>query len=126
MTSFSFTTWNVLVIIIGYVVSIFGGRLIVGPIVTNLWKKHIPESYKRYPDLVMYVSFLESFIYTSATLLGVKEFVAVWLGLKLAGQWLSSKSELDRPLYHLFLIGNGLSLTISVGIGLIMKVLLQP
>jgi hypothetical protein len=88
MTSFSFTTWNVLVIIIGYVVSIFGGRLIVGPIVTNLWKKHIPESYKRYPDLVMYVSFLESFIYTSATLLGVKEFVAVWLGLKLAGQWI--------------------------------------
>jgi hypothetical protein len=126
MASFSITTWNVLVIVFGYIVSIYGGRLIVGPIITKLWKKHIPDTYKRYPDLVKYVSLLESFIYTTATLIGAKEFIAVWLGLKLAGSWSPTKSEIDRPLYHLFLIGNGLSLTISVGVGLIIKILLRP
>lgn len=103
----------------------YGGRIIVGTVISRLWNKHIPKTYKRYPDLVMYVSLLESFIYTTAVIINQEGFIVVWLTLKLAGQWLSTKTKLDRPLYHLFLLGNGLSIVMSAGIGFFMKILFQ-
>lgn len=120
------TPWNISVIVVGYLVSTLGGHLIVGPIVTAIWNRHITEKYKRYPELVAYVGVLERFLYTSSILVGQSGFIAIWLALKLAGQWTPTKTSIDRPLYHIFLIGNALSLIIGVGAALVMQSLLRP
>ena len=127
MTLVPINSWNISVIIVGYLISLLGGRYIVGTIVRNLWIKYMPPpiQQQRNDELVGIFGFVENFLYTTAILINVKEFIAVWLALKIVGQWTQTKTDTDRPLYYLFMIGNGLSLILSVGVGLIILQLLH-
>jgi hypothetical protein len=125
MTLMPLSAWNIAVVVIGYLLSLVGGRIIIENIIGRLWKEYIPPEYARQPKLVAYVGFIESFLYTSATLVGRPEFITVWLAIKLAGQWSPTKTDIDRPLFHLFLIGNGLNVIISVGAAFFIQQLIQ-
>ena len=57
---------------------------------------------------------MDIFIYMTSYLIDQKEFIAVWLVLKLAGEWKQSEFRIDRPLHQLFIIGNGLNVIIGV------------
>jgi hypothetical protein len=120
--------WNVSIIILGYLVSILGGRFIVGNIVETLWRKYMPPEFKtkRNGSLVAILGYIENFLFTTAILINIKEFIAVWLALKIVGEWSQTKTETDRPLYYIFMIGNGLSLIISCGAGLMVAQLIRP
>ena len=65
----------------------------------------------------MIIGYLDRFIYITSILVGAEEFVAVWLVLKMAGEWNQDNDSQDRPLYHLFLLGNGLNVVIGALIG---------
>jgi len=126
MLNISFTAWNISIIIIGYFISIVVSHFIVAPIVRRLWKRYISETISQQPILPALVGMLERFLYTSAFLLEEKSFISVWLAIKLAGQWTPSKTDTDRPLYHIFLIGNGLSLSLSILAALFIKGFIRP
>jgi hypothetical protein len=68
-----------------------------------------PEGWrlKYQPKLI---GFIERTLYMSALIYGRGEFIAVWLGLKVAGGWKRWQHEkYGRYLYSSSLIGNGLS-----------------
>jgi ABC-type dipeptide/oligopeptide/nickel transport system permease subunit len=69
---------------------------------------------------------VERVIYVMAWFLGHPEFIAVWLGAKVVGNWShykSSRSE-GRGDYSEFLIGTGLSLIVAVIFILLAELLL--
>ncbi|MBI2862113.1 MAG: hypothetical protein HYX89_04765, partial [Chloroflexi bacterium] len=71
------------------------------------------------------IGLLERFMYTSAVLVGRPEFIAVWLALKVAGQWAAWRDPwLGRPIYNLVLIGNALSIIFGAGGGYLARYLL--
>lgn len=115
MSLIPLNTWNIVVLISCYLVSLLSGKFIVGPIMGKLWKKFLPASMKRNSLLVSYFGLIESFLYTTAILVNLKEFVPIWLALKVAGEWSQTKTETDRPMYYLFMIGNGLQIIFAVG-----------
>ena len=73
----------------------------------------------------------EAVLYPTALLLGHAEFLAIWLGLKVAGQWsrwgIGDKGDNDahegRRRYLQFLIGSALALMCGVATYAAMKVL---
>ncbi|NJL57965.1 hypothetical protein HC928_24705 [bacterium] len=81
---------------------------------------------KQYRSLSAIVGVLDRLLYCSAYLLGAKKFIAVWLAVKLAGQWSPAKEDVDRILYHIFLTGNGMNIIISVSIALVIQLCLRP
>lgn len=119
------SAWNIGVVVIGYLIAIAAGHLIVGPIVARLWKRYVP-SLERHTPLPAIVGAMEIVLYMSAWLLDGKELIAIWLALKFIGDWTPTKTDTDRPLHHIFLIGNGLNVMISVGVALIMQMFLRP
>ena len=76
---------------VGYAFSIFGGWLLVRPIVDQLWKEI--ESKKEWGIKKVFgwhsavVGTIEAVLYTSAWVMNQKEFIGVWLVLKVAGRW---------------------------------------
>jgi hypothetical protein len=117
---------NIAIVVVGYLISVVGGNLILEPIIGRLWKRYIPKHVNRHAPLPALVGMLDRFLYTTAILVGKEEFVAVWLVVKLAGEWTPSRDEVDRPLYHIFLIGNGLSIVIAAGVALLIQMLIRP
>lgn len=119
------SAWNVSVIIILYLAAIAAGHFVVGPIVSHLWKRYL-SGMERHEPLPAIVGAIDIVLFISAWLLSGKEFIAVWLAIKFVGDWTPSKEEVDRPLHHIFLIGNALNIMISVGAALIIQALLRP
>ena len=119
-----FTGSHILIIMLGYLVAIVLGHFVVGSIITRLWKQHIPHEVNRNMPLPRLVGGLDIFLYMSSFLLGFPEFIAIWLALKFAGEWSPAKTEIDRPLHHVFLLGNGLNVIIAVGSAIIIKTLI--
>jgi|CXWL01.1.fsa_nt_gi hypothetical protein len=117
--------WNILITIVGYIISLLGGYLIINPIVIKLWKQYIP-SRLQHGNLSAVVGVLDRFLFTTAFLMGRAEFIAIWLAFKLAGEWNPGKTELDRALHFIYLIGNGISVIISVGVALLIQTLWRP
>lgn len=120
----AFSLWNISVILIGYVVMLVAGHFIVEAVVSRLWKRYLP-SMERSTPLPAIVGTFDRFLFATSYLLGLKEFIAVWLAIKLAGQWSPTKTDADRPLYHIFIIGHALSLIISIGVALIIQNLVR-
>ena len=79
------------------------------------------------PDLIhaQLVGVVERVLYTTSWLLGHPEFIAVWLALKVAGQWNRWSEDRDgipgRAFYNVFLIGSGLSILYGVTGALIVR-----
>lgn len=117
--------WNIGILTIGYTVALLVGHFGVGPIVDRLWKHYVP-SLERHPALPAIIGALDLVLYISSYLVGVPEFIVAWLVIKVAGEWSPSKADVDRPLYHIFLIGNGLNIIIGVGTALVIQALLRP
>ncbi|MEX2030541.1 MAG: hypothetical protein WD906_06185 [Anaerolineales bacterium] len=86
------------------------------------------------------VGFVERTLYTTAFLMAIPEFIAVWLALKVAGQWerwkqdwsskgrsteLKAKKDTSRAMYSGYLLGNALSLTFGATGAVMIKMALS-
>ncbi len=78
---------------------------------------------KNKPRLAPIVGFVERTLFVASWQLDAKEFIAVWLALKVAGQWsqwgtgriLDDGTRVHgRLMYNMFLIGTGLSIAYAV------------
>jgi hypothetical protein len=71
--------WNISTILLGYLISLLGDRYIVGTIIHKLWEKYMPPQLrqKRNDSLVAIFGYVENFLYTTAILINVKEFIAI-------------------------------------------------
>jgi hypothetical protein len=103
-------------IIIGYVISTFGGALILWLLIDKIaWgylgKKGIPG--KASGILTLPMGILERFMYTTVFLVNQPAFIAVWLALKVASQWRRWEEDKERGTYNIFLMGSALSLIIA-------------
>jgi hypothetical protein len=110
----------------GYLVSVGAGYLVVQQVMEAAWRGALAPlgseraaATRAHPEHAQAVGLVERALYTAAWHLGVREFIAVWLALKVAGRW-HGWSE-DRPGQpggrtgsDLFLIGSGLSLAFGV------------
>lgn len=100
-------------------VMLVAGHCIVESVVSRLWKRYLPST-ERHTPLPAIVGAFDRFLFATSWLLGVKEFIAVWLAIKLAGQWSPTKTDVDRPLYYIFIIGHAHSL-ISCGTAIVIQ-----
>jgi hypothetical protein len=124
---------------VGFFYSIVIGGLVISRIHhlnhLSLYKE------KKYPMVwrVQVVGFIERALFTSSWLVGMPEFVAIWLALKIANRWEIFKYEFDNKnyffqdnkkhmvssLFESFLIGNGLSISFGIIGGLLITQMLQ-
>ena len=111
--------------LVGYAFSAGIGHALVRPLMWSLWQgisREFPAESDlriRHEPLIMMVGVLERILYSAAWQFGKGEFIAVWLALKVAGQWKSwtgdhSGRNIGRTLLNLFLIGNGFSIAYGV------------
>ena len=113
---------NWLPIILGYFYAIIGGHIFISWIVNKLWDE---VQWRNKPDLrpVAYVpklvGMIERMLYVAAFQFNSPEFVAVWLALKVAGQWNRWEDDVHledgriisgRFFFGIFLIGSALSI----------------
>jgi hypothetical protein len=107
--------------LIGYSFSVLLGGWLISIFSRNSWVaiEGLVELNRIYFRSGSYlVGILERLIYTSSIVFGVKEFIAVWLAVKIASQWKAYEgSESDRAsqhkaraLFNVYLLGTGLSL----------------
>ena len=104
-------------IISGFGVSILVGDLCIRPIRTAMYRGFEDTATQAWRPRA--IGWLERFLYTATILAGFPEFIAIWLALKVAGQWerwkidVGASSERDshraRATYATYLLGNGLS-----------------
>jgi hypothetical protein len=73
-----------------------------------------PPSHNPNP-LTRLLGLTEALLYTSAILLGAKEFIAVWLALKAAVRWRAAPSDREggTGTDNLWLIGSGASVFVA-------------
>lgn len=110
--------WTLAQYTVVYSVSIVLGWFTINPICHRLGRRYFPEaSWDRF--LPRFVGALEQFMYTSAILVGMPQFVAVWLVLKLAGEWRQAERPTSYAMYNIFLIGNALSLILSTATAIV-------
>ena len=119
--------------VIGYGFSVFAEAIIVKSVVETLWDCISPAvpSSPRVPVHIWQgdaLARIEGVLYVAALQLGLGYFIAAWLILKVGGQWKrwadEGNPETQRPdgraVFHVFLIGNALTLIYSfVGFKLI-------
>src|SRR2546425_10452035 len=75
------------------------------------------DGFRPHPEHPQMVGLVERTLYTASWLLGQPEFIAVWLALKVAGQWsrwsevknVQGKEMSGRAVFNTFLIGNAFS-----------------
>ena len=123
----------------GYIFSITVGGLIVKAVLDRFYVGYehgrTVENWR-----AGVVGMVERALYTTSWLLGVPEFIAIWLAFKVAGQWdrwkqdWSSKARADelkakrdpaRATYAGYLIGNALSIAFGITGALVTKRALQ-
>lgn len=105
-------------ICIGLIWTLFFGHFSTSIIVNELWKyiQKQEDSERPYEYTAIFVGLVERTLYFFAILYGFKEFIGVWLVLKVAGVWRrweedkNEKGKSGRVFYNIFLIGSGISL----------------
>lgn len=111
---------TLLTYVIGYSFSLFLGGWLISIFSHKSWVaiEGLAELNRLpFPSGSYFVGILERLIYTSSIVFGVKEFIAVWLAVKIASQWKayegsgSDRSSLHkaRALFNVYLLGTGLS-----------------
>lgn len=118
LVEFPFTNLGFAVLVVGILVTWGSSLVVIGLPMRYLWRKYIPSSYPRFTPLVNLLSLLENTIYIGSILIGQPAFIPVWLGIKLAGEWVPRQRDHDRAMYHLFLIGSAGNLIWSVVAGI--------
>jgi len=104
-------------IISAFVVSIIIGDLGIRPIRNEMYRGFEDTATQAWRPRA--IGWLERFLYTATILAGFPEFIAIWLALKVAGQWERWKIDVGaspgrdphraRATYATYLLGNGLS-----------------
>ena len=104
-------------ILAAFVVSILIGDLGIRPIRNEMYRGMEDTATQSWRPRA--VGWLERFLYTATILAGFPEFVAIWLALKVAGQWERWKIDVGTPTgedphraratYAVYLLGNGIS-----------------
>jgi hypothetical protein len=115
---------------VAYLYSLFIAQLTIRPLFKTGYRQlggQAETSQSRWQPAA--VGYLERALYTSAWVVGRPELAAVWLALKVAGQW--GRWQVDRTLgtvqiqgrsvYNLFLLGSGLSLAFAFAGGLVVE-----
>jgi hypothetical protein len=116
-------TTEIIAVATGYGFALIAGNYLLVFVMDRLWQKTgasravfgEPSMAARLPQLV---GLVERSLYVASFQIGKPEFIAVWLALKVAGQWklweegrTADGVELPgRLFYNLFLIGSGLSI----------------
>jgi hypothetical protein len=118
--------------LVGYFISLYIGGSIVKKTISRSWvlmdnDEDELKVRKKFVWATELVGHLERFIYTTSIIFGVKEFIAVWLVLKLSSQWTKWGGEKNpfnpqgndtiyksRATYQIFILGTGLSLVYGV------------
>ena len=104
---------NIWQVILGFLVSTVGGALALWLLIEKLGWNHLKKyGIERKPSgtLTGILGIVERLLYTTSLMIGVPQWIAVWLALKVAVAWSRWQEKETRGLYNLFLIGNALSL----------------
>jgi hypothetical protein len=112
----------------GYAFSVLLGNVVIKPLLDRFYLGYeAGRTVENWRAGV--VGIVERALYTSALLLGSPEFIAIWLALKVAGQWdrwkqdwsakareeeLKDGRDTARAMYSGYLVGNALSLSYGV------------
>jgi hypothetical protein len=124
---------NLFQALIGYGFAVLVGHFAVGSVVDRLWKSlAFPrEDARRHPWHSALVGDVERALYVGALQFGAREFVGLWLVIKVLGGWSRWNRETEEKngqgrgvpgwtYFHFFLIGNALSVAFgAVGFKLI-------
>ena len=120
-------------LIIGFFLAVFGGTIIIDPIVTNLWKRYVDNENKNDKDksidgkidnlnnLKIIIGFVDRSLYFLSIIYGFEFFIPIWLGLRAAGEWNGDEVTDDPTIRYISFIGNGVSLIISVSIAKLLQ-----
>lgn len=93
--------------LIGYLISTIGGTIILYFLLDCcLWRK-LDKPKDRW--IIALLGILERLTYTTAILISFPQWIAVWLGAKVAVNW-KKWQEGERNRYNIFLIGNLVSI----------------
>ena len=117
-----------LVYVLGFVFSIVLGHYLIRKVLDRFYRGYeegrTVENWR-----AGVVGLVERALYTTAFLLGSPEFIAIWLALKVAGQWerwkadwsskaraseLKDKKDTARAMYSGYLLGNALSIAYAI------------
>lgn len=120
---------SILYYALGYFYSIFVGHWLILNFSRKAWIAlgEMPKGEKDMPYrwTSSLAGILDRVIYTSSLLMPAKEFIAVWLAVKVAVQWRRWDNNKDlgkaRASFHIFVIGTGLSLLYGAVGALIVK-----
>lgn len=105
----------------GLLISMGLGNFIVR-IVMKCLRAKLCETTGRF---TLFLGILESFSYTVAWVIGAKQFIAIWLGLKMAGRWSTKEGNSEKGGINSFLIGNLLMVIFSAIAGITIKYILK-
>ena len=105
-------------VIVGFLVSMFGGAVVLWLLIDCLAWPYIAKGLKNNigkPQrvLTLPLGICERASYTAAILLGAPGWIGVWLAIKVAAQWHRWQGE-ERATYNVFLIGNILSIFFGI------------
>jgi hypothetical protein len=124
--------------IAGFGFSLLGGSLAITPISNALWRgmgwEEGNTELRPYAEHASMVGVVERALYTVSWLLEKPEFVAVWLALKVAGQWSrwgsdapnGDKKVAGRAIFNVFLLGNAFSIAYGLAGGFLIQSLSSP
>lgn len=103
------------------ILAIFGGHFLIAYII-KLSRKEFGIT-ANYPKISKWVGMVERAIYTGSWLIGYQQFIPIWLGLKMAGEWgnWDSKKQENRLVFLHQLTFGGISLIVSVLCALLAK-----
>lgn len=80
-----------------------------------------------YPELTRWLGIIERGMYVASWLLGFPQFIAFWLSFKVVGTWKdwTDPGQEARAKFLIFLIGSGISLSVSILIAIIAQYVLK-
>jgi len=131
--------WNALSYAWAYLYSVLVGTLIITPVLDEFYCGHeLGRSTEKWRSKL--VGMVERALYTSSWLSGAPGFLAIWLALKVAGQWerwkadwssaqrrqeAQAKTDTSRAMYAGYLLGNALSIAYGFIGGMIGQLALE-
>jgi hypothetical protein len=125
-------------IVAGYVFAILVGYWAIGALMRSAWGSvtarlgtPYPGGPNPHPEHTAAVGLLERALYTAAWQLGAKEFLGIWLVLKVLGNWKGWGEDIPfgtgkisgHTRFSLFLLGAGASLAFGVAGALVSQLL---
>ena len=110
-------SWN---LAFGYFISVICGSFIIR-VIMRILKYKIPNKDVTIGTFTLLLGPLEAFAFTTAWAFKHPSFIAIWLGIKMAGRWGKKEKPDEKGEINTFLIGNLLNICFSIIAGQIIK-----